>query len=180
MIIGVIVACEIGFWVLIALGLAARYILKRRRLGTVLLALTPVVDLVLLIAVGIDLRAGGTPTFAHALAAVYLGVSIAYGHRMIRWADVRFAHRFAGGPAPVPLYGWAYAKGCWVGLLHTIAATAIAAGTLWLLTVLAQPGVDLSGLTSAYRILGIILLADTIWALGYTIWPKREPAPAAS
>ncbi|WP_416446041.1 hypothetical protein AB3K78_02960 [Leucobacter sp. HNU] len=100
MIYAIIIGCEIAFWVLIAAGLAARYLLRRPRLGIVLLALTPVVDLILLGAAAFDLRGGGRADFAHSLAAIYLGFSIAYGHRMIKWADVRFAHRFAGGRLP--------------------------------------------------------------------------------
>ncbi|WP_424326067.1 hypothetical protein [Gordonia sp. (in: high G+C Gram-positive bacteria)] len=34
------------------------------------------------------------------LARLYLGVTVVFGPRLIRWADARFAHRFAGGPAP--------------------------------------------------------------------------------
>lgn len=60
----------------------------------------------------IDLLGGATAGVAHGLAAVYIGVSVAFGHRIIRWADVRFAHRFAGGPAPErpPRTGPAHAR----------------------------------------------------------------------
>lgn len=78
-----------------------------------MLAMTPVVDVVLLTAVIVTLQAGGTATFFHGLAALYLGLSIAYGHKMVKWADVRFAHRFANGAAPVKLYGREYTKECW-------------------------------------------------------------------
>ena len=44
--------------------------------------------------------AGRRPNFTHGLAAAYLGFSVAFGHSMVRWADQRFAHRFAGGPPP--------------------------------------------------------------------------------
>lgn len=100
MLTAVIVACEIGFWVLLLAGLACRYLLRRQLLSTILLALAPAVDLVLLIASVLDLRGGGTATAVHGLAAIYLGVSVGFGHRMMHWADVRFAHRFAGGPPP--------------------------------------------------------------------------------
>lgn len=176
MLLGIIVACEIGFWVLIVLGLIARYVLARPRLGAVLLAMTPVVDVILLIAAGLDLRGGGDATFAHALAAIYLGFSIAYGHRMVRWADIRFAHRFADGPAPVRLYGRAYAIASWRDLPRTALALAIAAGVLWLLTLVAAETADLEALFGTYRILGIILAIELIWALSYTVWPKPEPA----
>jgi hypothetical protein len=101
-IIAVIVACEIGFWVVLGAGLVSRYVLRRRRLSTVLLAAVPVVDLVLLAVSVVDLRGGATPRVEHGLAAVYLAFSVVFGPAMVRWADVRFAHRFAGGPPPEP------------------------------------------------------------------------------
>jgi len=86
-ILAIIVGCEIGFWVLILLGLCARYVVRLRRTGLVLLAMTPVVDVVLLTATAADLMAGATATVFHGIAAIYLGFSIAYGHKMISWAD---------------------------------------------------------------------------------------------
>lgn len=100
MLLTLIVACEIGFWVLLGAGLVARYLLRLRRLSAILLICTPLVDLVLLVASVIDLRRGATANVTHGLAATYLGFSVAFGHNMIRWADQRFAHRFAGGPPP--------------------------------------------------------------------------------
>lgn len=100
MILAVIAACEIGFWVVLLAGLATRYLLRRRRLGGVLLAAVPLVDLVLLGATVLDLRDGATAGFAHGLAAAYLGFSVVFGPSMVRVADERFAHRFAGGPPP--------------------------------------------------------------------------------
>ena len=69
MMYAVIIACEIGFWVVILAGLAARYLLGRRRLGAVLMACVPLVDLVLLVATVIDLRRGGQAELVHGLAA---------------------------------------------------------------------------------------------------------------
>lgn len=175
MIVGVIVVCEIGFWLLVVLGLAARYILRRPRAGAALLLLTPVDDVVLLLAVAIDLSAGGTATFAHALAAIYLGFSLVYGHRMIRWADMRFAHRYAGGPAPEKLHGLAYTRACWLDVLRTTAAVAIAAAVLWLLTVLAADPTATSALTGTSAVLGAILAIELLWAVSYTVWPKGAP-----
>ena len=102
MIVAVIVACEIGFWVVLAAGLVSRYVLRRRRLSTALLAAVPLVDLVLLVVSVLDLRGGAAPRVGHGLAAVYLGFSVVFGPGMVRWADVRFAHRWAGGPPPAP------------------------------------------------------------------------------
>jgi hypothetical protein len=98
--IALIVACEIGFWVLLIAGLAARYLLRARTLSRVLLICVPLVDVVLLAATAIDLRRGGQAGFTHGLAAVYIGVSLAFGHQLISRADQRFAHRVLGGPTP--------------------------------------------------------------------------------
>ena len=48
MIIAAIVACEVGFWVVLAAGLLARYALRLPRLGGFLLLCVPLVDLALL------------------------------------------------------------------------------------------------------------------------------------
>lgn len=102
MLLSLVVACEVAFWVLLVGGLLARYALRRPRLGGALLVLTPLVDLVLLVAAGVDLQRGAEATGAHALAAIYLGVSVAFGPAMVRWADVRVAHRLGAGPPPTP------------------------------------------------------------------------------
>ncbi|SCG39316.1 hypothetical protein [Micromonospora halophytica] len=115
MLLAVIVGCEIGFWVVLAAGLVARYPLRRPRLGAALLFCVPLVDLVLLVATVVDLRRGAVANTGHGLAAAYLGFSVAFGHSMVRWADQRFAHRFVGGPPPVkpPRHGWARTRHEW-------------------------------------------------------------------
>lgn len=132
MLLALIVACEVGFWVLLGAGLVARYLLRMRRLSTVLLLSTPLVDLVLLVASAIDLRRGASANFVHGLAAAYIGFSIAFGHNMIRWADQRFAHRFAGGPAPwrPPKQGSARVAWEWREWGKGLAGWAVACGLL--------------------------------------------------
>jgi hypothetical protein len=177
LILAIILACEIGFWVLIVAGLLARYALRRPRTGVVLLALTPVVDLVLLTATVLDLRAGATAGVVHGLAALYLGFSVAYGHKMVRWADTRFAHRFAAGPAPTRSYGARHTKECWRDVGRTAVAVLIAAGLLHLLTVLVGDPGRTGAVTGLHPVLGIIFLLDLIWAVSYTLWPKKQPLP---
>ncbi len=177
-ILAIIIGCEIGFWVLIVAGLVLRYLLGKQRAGLVLLALTPLVDLILLVATVVDLRAGATAGIVHGLAAVYLGMSIAYGHKMIAWADARFAYSFAGGRRPVQYYGARYAKECWKDVVRTIVAVLIAAGLLQLLTLLVGDPSKTEALTGLYPILGIVLMIDLIWAVGYTLWPKKQPVLA--
>lgn len=174
-ILVIIIACEIGFWIFVVSGLLARYVLRWRRTGAVLLAMTPVVDLVLLAAVIINLQRGGTATFFHGLAALYLGVSIVYGHKMIRWADARFAHRFAHGPAPVKPYGREYAKECWKDVARTTLAGGLAAGILWFLTALVDDPDRTSALTGIYPVLGFWWTIDLVWAISHTISPKKQP-----
>lgn len=176
LILVVIIACEIGFWVFVILGLLARYVLRRPGFGVVLLTMTLVVDLVLLIAVCISLQSGESATIFHGLAALYLGVSIVYGHKMITWADARFAHHFAHGAAPVKLYKGEYAKEAWKDVIRTTLAVGIAAGILWLLTTIVDDPHRTNALTNVYPILGIWWTIDLLWAISYTLWPKSQPA----
>lgn len=103
-----IVGCEVAFWIVLGLALAARYLLRRDRLSRALLLSLPVVDLLLLVFTALDLRSGTVATFAHGLATAYVGFTVAFGGVLVEWADQRFAHRFAGGPPPVasPTRGW--------------------------------------------------------------------------
>ena len=173
-----IAGCEIGFWVLVVAGLLARYPLRARRAGGVLLAAVPLVDVVLLVATAAHLRTGVQATWVHGLAAVYLGSTLAYGRRLVAWADVRFAHRFAGGPAPVAAHGWAYARRCWADVLRTAAAAAVAAGLL----VLVQRWIDDPARTAAldgfFPLLGVVCAVELCWAVGYTVWPRSAPRRA--
>lgn len=182
MIVVVIITCEIGFWVAIALGLVARYLLKRPRLGVVLLALAPAIDLVLLIATAAHLRTGVDATWQHGLAALYIGFSIAYGHRLIRWADIRFARRFADGPAPVKLTGLDYTRACWHDVARTALAAAISASILLALIWWVGDETRTEALQSWFGTLGIIFAVELLWAISYTIWPHKTPerAPLAS
>lgn len=103
-----ILACEVGFWVLLVVALAARYLLAKERLSRALLLCLPLVDVLLLAFTAMDLRHGSTATFAHGLAAAYVGFTFAFGGMAVKWADEHFAHRFAAGPAPAkePSSGW--------------------------------------------------------------------------
>jgi hypothetical protein len=103
-----IVACEVGFWVVLLLALVLRYLLRKRRLSRTLLFCLPLIDVLLLVFAAMDLRRGATATFAHGLAAAYIGFTVAFGGLAVRWADARFAYRFGGGAVPqkAPSHGW--------------------------------------------------------------------------
>lgn len=175
MLIGLILVCEVLFWVVLLAGLVARYLLRRQRLGAALLVAAPLVDLILLTASALDLRSGGTATLAHGLAAVYIGVSVGFGHSMVRWADVRFAHRYAGGPAPAPRprHGRehaAYERRAW--LRHVVAwATGCALLALAILLV-GDPG-RTTALANTARLWTVVLVIDGIISLSYTVSPRK-------
>ncbi len=175
MILTFIIACELAFWLAIAAGLVARYPLRRPRLGLALLASVPVIDLVLLIATAVHLRSGATAGVEHGLAAIYIGFSIAYGHRMIGWADVRFAHRFADGPAPRKLYGRAYTRHCWGDVLRTSTAVVIAGGLSAALIWWVDDPTKSGALGDNYRWLALVWMIDFAWATSTLIWPRHAP-----
>lgn len=107
-----IVACEVGFWLILVLALAVRYLLRREALSRALLFGLPLIDVLLLAITATDLRRGTPATLAHGLAAAYLGFTVAFGGMAVTWADQHFAHRFAAGPAPAPApsRGWALVR----------------------------------------------------------------------
>lgn len=176
-------AAEVAFWVLLGAGLAARYLLRARRLSAVLLILVPVLDVVLVTASLADVAGGSAPGPAHGLAAVYLGFTVAFGHSLIRWADGRFAHRFAGGPPPPrpPRYGtarvvyewreWGKVVLAWSIAVVVMLATAAVAGT----GIPAPADWPADPLWSWAARLGPVLL---IWFVGWPLWTTLSPPRA--
>ncbi|MDX2938037.1 hypothetical protein [Streptomyces ipomoeae] len=177
MIVALIIACEVGFWVLLALALAVRYLLKWRRTSVVLLLCEPMLELVLFVVTAIDLKNGAEPGWEHGLAALYIGFTVGYGHYTIHWLDGHAAHRLGGGPRPPapPKYGRARARHEGKLWLRTVLATAVALallqGAVW---YVGDDG-DVESLRSfqgaALRAAGIHGLV----ALAYLIWPKKAP-----
>ena len=112
MLYALIVACEVGFWVTLLIALTVRYLLRKEPLSRALFICLPLIDLLLLFFTATDLRRGTTATFAHGLAAAYIGFTVAFGGMAVKWADAHFAHSFAAGPAPTdaPSRGWALVR----------------------------------------------------------------------
>lgn len=170
-----IVACEIGFWVVIALGLFTRYILKKNKLGLFFLTLTPVIDLILLVVTGVDLYRGATSTTVHALAAIYIGISIVFGKSMIKWADERFRYYIIkDGPKPIKLYGMEYSlyylKGWGKHVLSYLIGAGIIVGIIYLIN-------DPSRTEVLFRMLKVWTLAlgiDLMITISYFIWPRQK------
>lgn len=165
-----IVACEIGFWVVLAAGLLARYGLRRQRLGAVLLFAVPLIDVALLVLTAVDLRSGAEPDVTHGLAALYLGFSVAFGHDLVRWADVRVAHRMAGGPAPSPpppSGTSARVRKEWRDFGLALVAAALSAAVLASLAAATAPGIDDGPLLGMLPKLVLVL---GIWLFGWPVW----------
>jgi hypothetical protein len=175
-IVGLIVACEAGFWVLLAAGLAVRYLLRLRRTSVALLLCEPLLEVVLFVVTAIDLRNGAEPSWEHGLAALYLGFTVAYGHYTIRRLDGHAAHRLAGGPPPPkpPRFGLpraAHEGRLWLRtLLAATVACALLQGAIWFVG---------AGDTSALRAFQWVALRAVglhgLIALTYLLWPKRAP-----
>ncbi|MFF9033187.1 hypothetical protein [Streptomyces iakyrus] len=178
MIVALIAACEIGFWVLLAAGLSARYLLRMPRLGLGLLLCEPLLEVVLLVATALDLKNGAEPNWTHGLAALYIGYTVGHGHRTVKWLDGHAAHRLGGAPKPAgpPRYGMARARHegkVWLGtLVGAAVATVLLQLAIWYVD-------DPSRVTSleswryvAWRAAGI----HGLIALSYAIWPRKAPA----
>jgi hypothetical protein len=178
-ILAVIVAVEIAFWVLLAAGLTAHYVLRLPRVGAALLVAVPFVDLVLLGATVIDLRGGATASAAHGLAAVYIGVSVAFGHRMIRWADVRFAHRFAGGPAPErpPRAGRAHARREREAWYRHLLAWSVGAALIGVAVLLVGDPARTEAMWQLLGVWTVVLAIDFVVSFSYTLWPRPPRHP---
>ncbi|MFE9704116.1 hypothetical protein [Streptomyces sp. NPDC005930] len=182
MVVVLIIACEVGFWVLLALGLGARYLLKWRRTSVFLLLCEPVLELVLFAVTAYDLKNGAEPGWEHGLAALYIGYTVAYGHYTIRWLDGHAAHRLAGGPPPVkpPRHGMPRARHEGALWLRTVLGAAVACALLQGAVRYVGGDGDVSSLRSfqwtALRVTGI----HGLIALTYLIWPKRAPAGTSS
>ena len=176
-----IIAVEIGFWVFIAAGLVTRYLLGRKRLGLLLLAMTPVLDLTLLIATTYDILANdATATAAHGIAAIYLGVSLTFGKRMIRWADERFRyHIMKKGPKPVKRYGYDHARHELSGSLLHVLAWMLGGGYLYLLIYLAGNAHQTEALFQILKVWSIVVAIDVALSLSYFIWPRKAKADSA-
>lgn len=178
MIVALIAACEIGFWVLLAAGLAFRYLLKMPRTGLALLLCEPLLEVVLLVVTALDLKNGAEPNWTHGLAALYIGYTVGHGHRTVKWLDGHAAHRLGGAPRPLgpPRHGMARARHegkVWLGtLLGAAVATVLLQAAMWYVDDPSRIGSLESWQSLAWRVTAI----HGVIALTYAIWPKKAPA----
>ncbi|NQX48438.1 hypothetical protein HQN87_24215 [Paenibacillus tritici] len=169
-----IVTCEVLFWVVILAGFTARYIFKRPTLGLIFLALTPVLDIILLVISGVDLAHGASATTAHALAAVYISISIVFGKSMIAWADERFRYYITKqGTKPVKRYGMDHAKHYLQGFVKHLLSFALAAGILYGLIVWIDDASRTEALSGILSVWSVVVGIDLIITVTYFIWPRQ-------
>lgn len=130
--IAAIIGAEIAFWVVVLGGFSLRYIARATGPSTVVLSLVPLVDLVLVLLVSADLILGGEPTRAHAFAALYLGITVAFGKPIVHRMDTWFRYRFDGGPKPTkPAKGSrAEVRALWVEWFRLLAGFLITTGCI--------------------------------------------------
>ena len=155
-----IAACEIAFWLLLFGGMAARYWWRRRRLSTVLLALIPVADALLLAFTAVDLARGAEAAWSHGLAALYLGFSVVLGPQIVASMDRRFAKR-----PRVPVNEWHL----WLRVVGASALAALVLGGLGLLAEDREP---------LYGWFGTLAVICGGWLVFGPLWPSRRKEPA--
>jgi hypothetical protein len=159
-IVTAIAAVEVAFWVLLAAGLAARYVFNRRRLSTVLLASVPLADVVLLAVTAAHLAGGAQAEPTHGLAALYLGFSVVFGPSIVAAADRRAGRHST--PAPQVSH--------WQWWLRAVKASALAAAVLAVLVALAD---DPEPLLLYFAQLGAI---TSLWLLFGPLWTEATKA----
>ncbi|EDY44929.1 hypothetical protein [Streptomyces sp. SPB074] len=178
MIVTLIVICEVSFWVLLAAGLAARYLLKLRRTSVVMLLCEPLLEVVLLVATAVDLRNGAKPSWEHGLAAIYIGFTVAYGHYTISRLDGWAAYRFGGAPRPAkpPKYGMPRARHEGKLWLRTLLAGAVASGLLQLATWYVGNGTSAADALRLWQLVALRAVGiHGVIAVTYLLWPKKAP-----
>lgn len=100
-IISLIIAAELLIWVCISLIIFSRYKLKNKPLSVFFFIWMIIINIILLILTAVDLKSGSTVTFAHGLAAIYIGISIAFGSQMIGYADRMYQNYFLKEHTPI-------------------------------------------------------------------------------
>ncbi len=167
-----IVCCEILFWVFIVAGLIVRYGFRRERLGFRLMAMSPVIDIVLLLLTVFDLSRGSTATLAHGLAAIYIGVSLAFGKQMIAWADERY-RRFILREQ-VSREQISKARKERNGFYRHVLAFLIGGALLGAMILWLGDAEQTESLLRTLQLWGLVLVIDGVISMSYTVFPARS------
>lgn len=174
-----IIVAEIVFWIAILAGLTSRYMFHAMKLSKFFLLSTPFIDLALLILTAIDLKNGAQASSAHGVAAIYIGVSIAFGKSMIDWADDKFQTLVMKQTSKKRvLYGLEkgiYEMKMWAR--HLLAY--VIGGVLLVLMILyvGEETFENEKTSSLLRVLSVWMVAlgiDFLISFSYIIFPKRK------
>jgi len=166
-----IVCCEILFWVIIS-GLIMRYGFRREKLGFRLMAMSPVIDIVLLVLTVFDLSRGSTATLAHGLAAIYIGVSLAFGKQMIAWADG--VYRRVILREQVAKERISRARRERNGFYRHILAFLIGGALLGAMILWLGNTEQTKSLLRTLQLWGLVLVIDGVISMSYTVFPARS------
>jgi prepilin-type processing-associated H-X9-DG protein len=178
-----IIGCEIAFWVVLALALTVRYVLRLDRQSRLLLLALPGVDLLLLGFIALDLKSGRPAGVAHGLAAAYVGVTVAFGGITVSWADGHVAHWFTGSPKPAaaPTRGWPALRYELLLWARCLAAALITIVLVAGLITFVNDEARTEALHVWFRIpLGGVFfwfLFGPLWTLLFTSWRRKRDAP---
>lgn len=167
-----IVCCEILFWIFIVAGLIVRYGFRREKLGFRLMAMSPVIDIVLLVLTVFDLSRGSTATLAHGLAAIYIGVSLAFGKQMIAWADG--VYRRVILKEQVAKERISRARRERNGFYRHILAFLIGGALLGAMILWLGNTEQTESLLRTLQLWGLVLVIDGVISMSYTVFPARS------
>ncbi|WP_410501252.1 hypothetical protein RIF24_08600 [Exiguobacterium acetylicum] len=167
-----IVCCEILFWVFIVAGLIVRYGFRREKLGFRLMAMSPVIDIVLLLLTVFDLSRGSTATLAHGLAAIYIGVSLAFGKQMIAWADGMYRRVIL--KEQVAKERMSRAQRERNGFYRHILAFLIGGALLGAMILWLGNTEQTESLLRTLQLWGLVLVIDGVISISYTVFPARS------
>ncbi|MET9720924.1 hypothetical protein ABZZ46_36760 [Streptomyces rochei] len=122
----------------------------------------------------LSIWAAAEPTVWHGLSAAYLGITVVYGHRTVRWVDAKFARRFGEAAAPPrpKLCGRAAVADAWKSWFRFLLAYAISVGLIFGLVVLAGTLDDSAPLLVWLNPLTKVHIYSLTWPMVTTNWPK--------
>lgn len=169
-----IILCEVLFWVFVIAGLFTRYTLHKKKLGGMLLLCSPIVDTMLLIFTFFNLKNGAEASFVHGLAAYYIGMSIAFGRPLIRWADQKFAYWFANGPKPIKRYGRAHAENEVKAWMRHLLGFCIGCSIIVLMIKFVDDPERTLELGKLMKLWSLLLGIDFLVSFSYLFSPKKE------
>ncbi|QOR66445.1 hypothetical protein IM538_22230 [Cytobacillus suaedae] len=175
MITFLILLAEVCFWIFIVVGLITRYIFKKEKLSIWLFGATPLIDLFLLVFTVIDLKNGAQATFVHALAAIYIGVSIAFGKQLIKWADSQFKYYVLKiDERPGKLYGVERGKKEIEGFFRHVLAYLIGGALIMGMHYLSRNTTDTEALLGTLRTWSVVLGIDFLISFSYYLFPNSK------